>query len=268
MLQAIAHRLGVNSENLTLVVKVTVSQNVVEATVDPETWPQCLENATGAVVVRVHPARPTMPPPNPTTVPTRPPSYPRPVRPPGPASPPSCETNGDGEDKPEKMIKVVVQTLTRKQIPVDLALSSTVAQLKAAVTAAEGIPERQQRLVYNGRPIMNDTATLAVLGISDGAVVSLVMGLRKPVIYLMPPEPTDLVVKLALRPQWLFSAVYPPTTIVKDKVERIEWRVKANPNGRMTDDKGIETTYLFWEGEYPHPDTADASSVRPEPSGR
>jgi hypothetical protein len=103
--------------------------------------------------------------------------------------------------------------------------------------------------------------TLAGLGLSDWSLIRLVLALRKPVIYVMPPEPTDMVVRIALSPQWLFSAVYPPATVVKDKVERIEWRVKANSNGRMKDDKGIETTYLFWEGELRPPDTADASSV-------
>ncbi len=61
----------------------------------------------------------------------------------------------------------------------------------------------------------------------------------KPVIYLYPPKPTDLIVSLA--PQGGFSYTEP--------VYNKGWRVTANPDGQLVNkDDGKTYPYLFWEG--------------------
>lgn len=61
----------------------------------------------------------------------------------------------------------------------------------------------------------------------------------KPVIYLYPEQPTDLIVEVA--PRGGFTYTQP--------AYRDGWRVTAYPDGRIVNrDDGLEYPYLFWEG--------------------
>ncbi len=64
-------------------------------------------------------------------------------------------------------------------------------------------------------------------------------GFGKPVIYLYPQEKTDVTVTLDFGGELVCT--YP-------KSEGM-WRITAQPDGTLTDEKGTEYSYLFWEGE-------------------
>ncbi len=64
---------------------------------------------------------------------------------------------------------------------------------------------------------------------------------RKPVIYLYPETKTEVSVKLGLDGK--LTAVYP-------KYDAAEgWTVTAEPDGTLTDRKGRQYSYLYWEGD-------------------
>ncbi len=61
----------------------------------------------------------------------------------------------------------------------------------------------------------------------------------KPVIYLYPQTETEVTVKLDY--SGTLTATYPKYGN--------GWTVTAAPDGTLTDDKGVEYNYLYWEGE-------------------
>ena len=63
----------------------------------------------------------------------------------------------------------------------------------------------------------------------------------KPVIYLYPERTTDVTVKLDYHGE--LTAVYPAYDGL--------WSVTAAPDGTLTDAKGMEYNYLYWEGVGP-----------------
>ena len=64
-------------------------------------------------------------------------------------------------------------------------------------------------------------------------------GFGKPVIYLYPEEETEVTVDLDFGGELVCT--YPKSDGV--------WNVTAQPDGTLTDEKGTEYNYLFWEGE-------------------
>mgnify|MGYP002517930655 FL=1 len=63
----------------------------------------------------------------------------------------------------------------------------------------------------------------------------------KPVIYLYPPQETEVSVRLAL--DGALTCTYP--------AYHDGWRVTARPDGTLTDAAGQEYSYLYWEGQLP-----------------
>ena len=61
----------------------------------------------------------------------------------------------------------------------------------------------------------------------------------KPVIYLYPETETQVAVELSLNGE--LTCTYPKYNN--------GWRVTAKPDGTLTDEKGKEYNYLYWEGE-------------------
>ena len=61
----------------------------------------------------------------------------------------------------------------------------------------------------------------------------------KPVIYLYPESTTDITVSLDYNGE--LTCTYPAYSD--------GWTVTARPDGTLTDAKGIEYSYLYWEGE-------------------
>ena len=64
---------------------------------------------------------------------------------------------------------------------------------------------------------------------------------RKPVIYLYPETKTEVNVKLELDGK--LTVVYPNYDAVNG------WTITAEPDGTLTDKKGRQYSYLYWEGD-------------------
>jgi hypothetical protein len=75
------------------------------------------------------------------------------------------------------MTDIFVKTIAGKTIQINIALTSTVAQLKAAIALKENVPVDQQRLLFAGKQ-MEDTAVLSDLGVEKDSTIHLVMRLR------------------------------------------------------------------------------------------
>ena len=56
-------------------------------------------------------------------------------------------------------MKITVQTLSGKAIPIDVAATDTVDDVKEQITEIEGVPPAQQRLVYEGQQIRDGTVS-------------------------------------------------------------------------------------------------------------
>uniref|UniRef100_A0AAQ4RFN3 Ubiquitin-like protein NEDD8 n=1 Tax=Gasterosteus aculeatus aculeatus TaxID=481459 RepID=A0AAQ4RFN3_GASAC len=72
---------------------------------------------------------------------------------------------------------ILFQTLTGKEIEIDIEPTDKVERIKERVEEKEGIPPQQQRLIYSGKQ-MNDEKTAADYKIQGGSVLHLVLALR------------------------------------------------------------------------------------------
>ncbi|XP_016098462.1 NEDD8 isoform X2 [Sinocyclocheilus grahami] len=70
-----------------------------------------------------------------------------------------------------------LETLTGKEIEIDIEPTDKVERIKERVEEKEGIPPQQQRLIYSGKQ-MNDEKTAADYKIQGGSVLHLVLALR------------------------------------------------------------------------------------------
>jgi len=166
------------------------------------------------------------------------------------------------EEDAAKPFTVYVRTLTGKTFKTRCNANTTVHGLKEIVHTFEGAPPDQQRLIFNSLQLAGeDEYTLHDYDIGPDAVVNMVMKLRggKPVIYVMPPKPMSVTVKVSLVPEWRFTTVYPVVpTIANPDGEHVEWTVDATPDGVLTT-AGTQAMYLFWEGELPSHHAANIS---------
>ncbi|XP_055293406.1 NEDD8 isoform X1 [Moschus berezovskii] len=74
-------------------------------------------------------------------------------------------------------LEQVGNTLTGKEIEIDIEPTDKVERIKERVEEKEGIPPQQQRLIYSGKQ-MNDEKTAADYKILGGSVLHLVLALR------------------------------------------------------------------------------------------
>jgi ubiquitin-like protein Nedd8 len=73
---------------------------------------------------------------------------------------------------------IKVKTVTNRDLEVStIEPSNTIAQLKEAIEASEGIPVIQQRLIFRGKPLVDEVTTEAS-GITAGDTVHMVLALR------------------------------------------------------------------------------------------
>ncbi|KAJ1293077.1 hypothetical protein BS78_01G040500 [Paspalum vaginatum] len=75
-------------------------------------------------------------------------------------------------------MRIMVRTLRGERVPLDVDGGATVAQVKGAVTAREGVAADAQRLFFAGRHIDDDALPVAHYGVRHGSVVFLGLRLR------------------------------------------------------------------------------------------
>ncbi|GEQ70984.1 hypothetical protein JCM33374_g4665 [Metschnikowia sp. JCM 33374] len=74
-------------------------------------------------------------------------------------------------------MQVKVKTLTGRDIPVDVEPTDKVIRIKEMMEEKEGIPPAQQRLIFNGSQL-DDESTVELSGIQPGTSLHLVLTLR------------------------------------------------------------------------------------------
>lgn len=74
-------------------------------------------------------------------------------------------------------MQVIVRTLTGRDILVDIEPTDNVIRIKEMMEEKEGIPPSQQRLIFNGSQL-DDNSTVQQSGITAGASLHLVLTLR------------------------------------------------------------------------------------------
>ncbi|XP_063625711.1 uncharacterized protein LOC134797415 [Cydia splendana] len=96
------------------------------------------------------------------------------------------------ESAGQATMEVLVETLTGTAFEMTVSPSDTIFAIKSKIFRVEGIPVSQQHLVYNLKEL-EDAASLRALGISDGARLRLVLGMRGGPISTrrLPPPPTE-----------------------------------------------------------------------------
>ncbi|GAA5970231.1 hypothetical protein JCM11641_001628 [Rhodosporidiobolus odoratus] len=137
-------------------------------------------------------------------------------------------------------MQIFVKTLTGKNIVLEAAPSSTVADVKAQIQEKEGIPPDQHRLIFRSEARDEEARKISEYGITYRATLMLILTLRggKPVIYLFPSDSLPSVdVILTLVSGWVFSALYPLTDEHNaDKGgSSVTWTVTADPKGKLVD---------------------------------
>ncbi len=70
-------------------------------------------------------------------------------------------------------ISVTVRMLTGTTIPLQVAREETVHDVKLKVQAREGLRPDQQRLICRGRQLLDDSQTVAEIGVGDGDIINL-----------------------------------------------------------------------------------------------
>lgn len=80
-------------------------------------------------------------------------------------------------------MQIVVKTLVGRTIQLEVASTDTIASVKGKITTQEKIPQNQQRLMFNGKPL-EDQKTVDEYEIKQDSVLQLAV--RGPT-----PEPHD-----------------------------------------------------------------------------
>jgi ubiquitin-like protein Nedd8 len=74
-------------------------------------------------------------------------------------------------------MQVKVKTLTGRDIPVDIEPTDRIIRVKEMMEEKEGIPPSQQRLIFNGSQL-DDESTVLESNITPGSSLHLVLTLR------------------------------------------------------------------------------------------
>ena len=64
-------------------------------------------------------------------------------------------------------ININIKTITNRDLKIKIADNLCVSDLKETIESQEGIPPLQQRLIFNGRPL-NDDSKLMDVNMKDG----------------------------------------------------------------------------------------------------
>jgi hypothetical protein len=92
----------------------------------------------------------------------------------------------------DRLIDIIVKSLTGKDISIQLPISSTISQLKEIVCERDGIPPDQQRMVCQGKRL-TDNRLLTDYDIDEGSIIHLVLSLRASGEGDTPIDQTDIM---------------------------------------------------------------------------
>lgn len=73
---------------------------------------------------------------------------------------------------------VKIKTISGKELEIDISSLTNFFDLKCAIEELEHIPPQQQKLIYNGRILVDDKAELAKFNFQNGNVIHMVIALR------------------------------------------------------------------------------------------
>eukprot|EP01083_Nonionella_stella_P145109 454101_1 len=76
--------------------------------------------------------------------------------------------------------QIYVQSLTGKTLSLDITTKTTIKELKQQIEDKEGIKKKQQNLVFAGKSLENDNATIDQYNIEAGAQLHIVVTPSKP----------------------------------------------------------------------------------------
>jgi hypothetical protein len=76
----------------------------------------------------------------------------------------------------------------------------TVGELKARISEREGIPTYHQRIMYCGRQLINDRATIGECQITEGSTVQIVLSLKGGMQIFVKTTTTGQVITLQVNP--------------------------------------------------------------------
>lgn len=75
-------------------------------------------------------------------------------------------------------MKLKIKTLIGKDLEIDIDPEKTILDLKNRIEETELIPFSQQKLVYNGKILVKEDATLHSQNLQNGNVIHMVIALR------------------------------------------------------------------------------------------
>jgi ubiquitin-like protein Nedd8 len=75
------------------------------------------------------------------------------------------------------MVKFQVQTATGRRIELELEPNATIGSLKEEIAQREGFEAVQQRILFEGRQLTDDT-TLEVARIREGTILHMVLNIQ------------------------------------------------------------------------------------------
>jgi len=96
----------------------------------------------------------------------------------------SADSSNDVYDSVLRQIKKIkfplyikVKALNGTVIEMDIDSNDSVGILKDVIWEREGIPKQQQKLIFNGKQINDDSQAVNSFGVTDGSVIYLVIAL-------------------------------------------------------------------------------------------